>query len=48
MLKITAGPFSFTGELERERAPKTVAAFERLLPFHSQIIHARCRAAIRS
>ena len=41
MLKITAGPFSFTGELERERAPKTVAAFERLLPFHSQIIHAR-------
>ena len=28
MLKITAGPFSFTGALERERAPKTVAAFE--------------------
>ena len=41
LLKITAGPFTFTGALERERAPKTVAAFERLLPFHSKIIHAR-------
>jgi hypothetical protein len=41
MLRITAGPFTFTGALERERAPKTVAAFEALLPFHSQIIHAR-------
>ncbi|RKQ86477.1 uncharacterized protein DUF3830 [Solirubrobacter pauli] len=41
MLTITAGPFSFKGELERERAPKTVEAFERLLPFHSQIIHVR-------
>ena len=40
-LKITAGPFSFTGALERERAPKTVAAFEALLPFHSKIIHVR-------
>ena len=25
----------------REKAPKTVAAFERLLPFHSKIIHVR-------
>jgi hypothetical protein len=41
LLKITAGPFSFTGALERERAPRTVAAFERKLPFHSKIIHAR-------
>ncbi len=41
MLTVTAGPFSFKGELETEKAPKTVAAFERLLPFHSQIIHAR-------
>ena len=41
MLNVTAGPFSFTGALETERAPKTVAAFERLLPFHSKIIHAR-------
>ena len=41
MLTVTAGPFSFKGELETEKAPKTVAAFERLLPFHSQIIHVR-------
>jgi hypothetical protein len=41
LLEITAGPFAFTGALERERAPRTVAAFERRLPFHSQIIHAR-------
>ena len=41
MLTITAGDFTFKGELERERAPKTVAAFEAILPFHSQIIHVR-------
>jgi hypothetical protein len=41
LLRITAGPFTFTGELERAAAPKTVAAFEALLPFRSQIIHAR-------
>ena len=41
LLKITAGPFSFNGALERERAPRTVEAFERLLPFHSKIIHVR-------
>ena len=41
MLTITAGPFSFKGELETERAPRTVAAFEKILPFHSQIIHVR-------
>jgi hypothetical protein len=41
MITITAGPFSFRAELERERAPKTAAAFEALLPFHSRIIHAR-------
>ena len=47
MLSITAGPFSFTGELETERAPKTVAAFERLLPFHSQDHPRRAGAASR-
>ncbi len=41
LLKITAGEFSFTGAFERERAPKTVAAFEAILPFHSKIIHVR-------
>ncbi len=41
MITITAGDFAFEAELERERAPKTVQAFEALLPFHSRIIHAR-------
>ena len=41
MITITAGPFAFTAELEREKAPNTVKAFEALLPFRSQIIHAR-------
>ena len=41
MLTITAGEFAFKAQFERERAPKTVAAFEALLPFHSKIIHAR-------
>ena len=51
MLTVTAGPFSFKGVLETEKAPKTVAAFERLLPFHSKIIHVRWSgesASIRS
>ena len=41
LLEVTAGPFSFVGALERERAPRTVAAFEAILPFFSQIIHVR-------
>src|ERR1700755_3337016 len=41
MLTVTAGPFSFKGVLETEKAPKTVAAFERLLPFRNKIIHVR-------
>ena len=41
MIKITAGEFAFGAEFEEERAPRTVAAFKALLPFHSQIIHAR-------
>jgi hypothetical protein len=32
-LKITAGPFNLTGELELEKAPKTCAAFIKALPF---------------
>ena len=39
--KITAGEFEFGAEFEEERAPKTVAAFKALMPFHSKIIHAR-------
>jgi Protein of unknown function (DUF3830) len=40
-LRIAAGDYRFTAVLERDRAPETCAAFERHLPFHSQIIHAR-------
>jgi hypothetical protein len=41
MLTITAGGFSFTARLEEEDAPETVAAFRRLLPLDSRIIHVR-------
>ncbi|WP_439573222.1 DUF3830 family protein [Phreatobacter sp.] len=40
-LKITAGPYTFIGKLESEAAPKTCAAFEKALPFISEIIHVR-------
>ena len=41
MLRITAGPYSFVARLEEEDAPETVAAFRRLLPLESRIIHVR-------
>src|SRR4051794_41930133 len=41
MLTITAGGFEFTARLEEETAPQTVAAFRRLLPLESRIIHVR-------
>ena len=41
MLRITAGGFSFIARLEEEDAPETVAAFRRLLPLESRIIHVR-------
>jgi hypothetical protein len=40
-LRITAGPFSFTARLEHEKAPQTVAAFRRLLPWTNKLIHVR-------
>ena len=40
-LRITAGPFNLTGELELEKAPKTCAAFVKALPFVSKVIHVR-------
>ena len=36
-----AGPFSFELRLEEEMAPRTVAAFRRLLPLESKLIHVR-------
>jgi len=40
-LSIRAGPFSFAAKLELELAPKTCAAFRRLLPFENRVIHSR-------
>ena len=40
-LKITAGPFTFTGRLEEDAAPKTCKAFLERLPFESQVVHVR-------
>ncbi|HEY8843761.1 MAG TPA: DUF3830 family protein [Gaiellaceae bacterium] len=41
MLEIAAGDYRFVARLEEEAAPQTVAAFRRLLPLESRIIHAR-------
>ena len=41
MLEIVSGDYGFVARLEEELAPATVAAFRRLLPLESQIIHAR-------
>ena len=40
-LRITAGTLEFVARMEEENAPNTCAAFSKLLPFHSKIIHAR-------
>ena len=41
MLHITAGGFEFTADLLEADAPETVAAFRKLLPLDSRIIHVR-------
>jgi hypothetical protein len=41
VLRIKAGGFDFLARLEEEIAPQTVAAFRRLLPLESRIIHCR-------
>ena len=41
MLEIVSGELRFTARLEEEAAPETVAAFRRLLPLESRIIHVR-------
>ena len=40
-LKITAGPFVFDARLETVLAPKTCAAFLKLLPYRQKLIHVR-------
>lgn len=41
MLRIVAGRFEFGARLETAAAPRTVAAFRKLLPMRSKIIQAR-------
>ncbi len=41
MLEIAASGFAFRASLEEEAAPQTVAAFRRMLPLESKIIHVR-------
>lgn len=40
-LKITAGPHQLLARMEQDRAPRTCAAFAKLLPFESKMIHVR-------
>jgi uncharacterized protein DUF3830 len=41
MLEITVGPFAFRADLHEQEAPESVAAFRRMLPLESRIIHVR-------
>jgi hypothetical protein len=41
MLAISAGGYDFVARWEEQDAPDTVAAFRRLLPLESRIIHVR-------
>ena len=41
MLRIVAGPIEFTARFEAKAAPRSVAAFRKLLPMRSKIIQAR-------
>jgi Protein of unknown function (DUF3830) len=41
MLEIAVGDVRLGARLEQEAAPQTVAAFRRLLPLESKLIHAR-------
>jgi hypothetical protein len=40
-LRITAGPLTFLARLETAAAPKTCAAFCRVLPFAGKLVHVR-------
>lgn len=40
-LRITVGDLVFIARMEVELAPQTCAAFQKLLPYHQKIIHAR-------
>ena len=40
-LIITAGPFRFKARLETAKAPRSCAAFRKLLPFKENLLHVR-------
>jgi hypothetical protein len=40
-LEITAGEFRFVARLEEDEAPQSVAAFRKMLPLDSRVIHVR-------
>ena len=40
-LLIIAGPYEFEARLETDLAPNTCAAFEKTLPYDSQLVHVR-------
>lgn len=40
-LTIKAGPYEFGARMEEEKAPRTCAAFRKLLPYESKVIHVR-------
>jgi hypothetical protein len=40
-LVIHAGDYTFQACFEEQRAPKTVAAFRKAMPFHSEMVHVR-------
>lgn len=40
-LTVHAGAYKFDARLEEEAAPRTCAAFSRLLPYESEVVHVR-------
>ncbi|MCT8267792.1 MULTISPECIES: DUF3830 family protein [Afifella] len=40
-LVVHAGPYRFDARLEEEAAPQTCAAFRKVMPFESKIVHVR-------
>ena len=41
LIRIDASPESFTARLETDKAPRTCARFQQLLPYRQRIIHVR-------
>jgi hypothetical protein len=40
-VRIVAGPFTFSARMEDELAPKTCAAFRKMMPLREKLIHVR-------